>query len=122
MGIVNGSLVMEAVGVRHIVAEFSFDDFEYGVTFVGFYAQYLSEILRNLIGHKVPVHAEVDPVALAELDEYNATIVVKLPDVDWIARLWPVMVHLSSTMSDAVESEDMGLVVWATYEDMGALS
>ena len=122
MEIVNGSIVMEAVGVRHTVAEFSFDGYESGVKFIGFFVQYLHEMLRKLVGHKVPVHAEVDPLALAELDEYNATIIVKVPDVDWIARLWPVMCLLSSTMSDAVASEDMGLIAWATYEDMGCLA
>ena len=122
MEIVNGSIVMEAVGVRHIVASFSFDSFDSGIGFVGFGVQFLNDVLRKLVDHNVPVHCEIDPIALAELDEYDASIIVKMPDADWVARLWSVMVYLSMLMSDVAESETGDLVAWATYEEMGALS
>ena len=120
MEIVNGSIIMEADGVRYTVADFSFDDYESGIGFLGFGVQFLNDVLRKFVSHKVPVHCEIDPVAVAELDEYDASVIVKMPDVDWVARLWPVMVYLSMLISDVAESEAGNLIAWATYEEMGA--
>ena len=120
MEIVNGSIVIEADGVRHVVAEFSFDGFESGIGFAGFAVQFLHETLRGLISHKVPVRCEIEPVT--ELDEYDAQIVVVFPDPEWVDLLWPVMVFLSKGMSGLADSEDLGLVVWGTYEEMGVLA
>lgn len=117
MEIVNGSMVVEADGVRHIVAEFSFDGLKPSLEAMAFCVQFLDLSLRKLVNHRVPVHCEYEP--MVEFDEYDATIVVVFPDSDWVARLWPVMVFLSKTMSNVVESETDALIVWATYEEMG---
>ena len=120
MEIVNGSIVVEADGVRHIVAEFLFDDLESSLEFLVIGVQFLDLTLQNLVDHRVPIRCEIEPVD--GLDEYDAQIVVVFPDSECVAILWPVMVFLSKRMEEMANSETHALVVWGTYEEMGVLA